>query len=505
MKKIILYIFMFTTCLFANNYDDMFNELEVVTSFIILDGQTKNTIEGARVEINDSSNFSDNKGIVEYKPSEGEILEEEIVNFIITKIGYTKYKGKLKIGENKKRIYLDRDEKNKILEVKKINEDKVVKINKHKKILTSKVRVLALEDGILYLSDKKLRNIRSSRESFFRIKEGNRVLTLDTEKAIYRKNINVIAPEMLVVFNKGDIIKIKEIKKTILPVKKIKPVVEKPIANPVKTSKIVKEITNDYLISEIVKPLEDGSAFQITTKVSYFEMEEDEDKGNFVKYKSSNGEVGKLDSEFVDSLRREISPNELLDDYYYIRSNTYIKLKKNYVERVKKIMDELAVEDRKYVTLNSNWNEERDNKYIAICNKNKVENNLMNNLYRMSYKNTKKYNDFFSKLDKAIHGRLEYQVKLSDESSPVFAFNLVEGGNYYSGISSTKGRPQYMDREYLKKLNYNKYSGTDLFGIAIDKDNVYYFFDNTVANIEISFLRKNVEGKIIKSDYKLVR
>lgn len=505
MKKIILCIFIFTTCLFANNYDDMFNELEGITSFIILDGQTKNTVEGARVEINDFSNFSDNKGIVEYKLSENEILEEEIVNFKITKTGYTKYKGKLKVGENKKRIYLDRDEKNKILEVKKINEDKGVKINKHKKTLTSKVRILALEDGTLYLSDKKLRNIKSSRESFFRIKEGNRVLTLDTKKAIYRKNINVIAPEMLVVFNKGDIIKLKEIKKTILQVEKIKPVVKKPIASPVKIEKIVKKITNEYLISEIVKPLEDGSAFQITTKVSYFEMEEDEDRGNFVKYKSSDGKVGELNNRFVNSLRNQINPNELLDDYYYITSISKIKLKKEYIEMVKKNMDKLAKENKKYVTLNSGWNEERDNKYIGICTEKKVENNLMNDLYRMSYTSTKKYSDFFNRLDDAIRGRLEYQIKLSNKIGPIFAFNLIEGERYNSGISSTKGRPQYVGREYLKKLNYYTHNGTDLFGLIVDKNNAYYFFDNTVANIEISFLRKNTEEKIIKSDYKLVR
>ena len=106
MKKIILYIFIFTTCLFANNYDDMFNELEGTTSFIILDAKTKNTIEGAKIKINDITNFSDDKGVVEYKPSEDEVLEEGIIKFIISKKGYTKYCGEFKAGEDKKEFTL---------------------------------------------------------------------------------------------------------------------------------------------------------------------------------------------------------------------------------------------------------------------------------------------------------------------------------------------------------------------------------------------------------------
>lgn len=509
MKKIILCIFLFTTCLFANNYDDMFNELEGVTSFIILDAQTKNTIEGAKIEISDLSNFSNAKGITEYKASEDEILEEQTLNFNITKSGYIKYQGKVKVGEVKKRIYLEKDNINKTFKKQKVYENKVVSkdevVNKNKKILTSKVRILALEDGTIYLSDKKLRNIRSSRESFFRIKEGNRVLTLDTKKAVYRKNINITAPEMLVVFNEGDIIKIKEAKKTVLPVKKIEPVVKVAITNPVKTEKKIKEITNDYLISEIVKPLEDGNAFEITTKVSYFEMEEDEDKGNFVIYKTPEGKTGNMDEESIRRSKRNIGNNELLDDYYYITSTFQIRLKKEYIEKVMELFKEISIENQEYLSANANWNTESKGQYILISNKSNINDDIIKKLYRVSYKKTKKYNKFFNNLDQAIKRQREYRIRLFDKNSSIVVFNMkINGYQSHNSVKTNLGNKEIFSGyssmgRYLDRLNYN------LLGSLYTEDNEYYFLENTVATIDVKILKKNDGRKIIKSDYKLVR
>lgn len=497
---------MLTTCLFANNYDDMFNELEGVTSFIILDAQTKNVIEGAKIEINDFSSFSDNKGVVEYKPSEDEILEEKIVNFNITKSGYKTYKDKLKIGEGKKRIYLDRDRKNKILEAQKISENKTIKIKENKKIFTSKVRILTLEDGTLYLSDKKLRSIKSSRESFFRIKEGNRVLTLDTKKAVYRKNINVIAPEMLVVFNKRDIIKIKKVEKINIPIKKIEPVIQKPVADPVKKQVKIKEITNDYLISEIVKPLEDGSAFEITTKVSYFEMEEDEDKGEFVILKAANGDREKMKKDLIRKSRNKIGHNELLDDYYYIISTFQVGLKKEYTKKVEKILDKLSIESQEYLSANAKWNTVENVMYMIISSKDRInDDNIIDKLYRISYKNTNKYSKFFKQLNAAIKREREYKIKLYDNNSPRVVFNMsIYGNRYYDNVTTDLKNNEISSKclsmgKYLDRLNYN------LLDSLYTEDNEYYFLENTVATVDVEFLKKNDGRKIIKSDYKLVR
>ncbi|WP_372715144.1 hypothetical protein, partial [Ilyobacter sp.] len=244
MKKIILYFFIFSTCLFADNYDDMFNELEGVTSIVILDSENKEVIEGAKVQINNLNNFSDDKGTALYHPTQEELTKESIIPLIIKKGSYLTYQGNFRSGIEKKVVYLERDKKMPVENIGKTENVKEINSSEKKKILSSKVKIRSSDSGILYLGDKKLRDIDGGRESFFRIREGLITLTLDTEKFIYRKEIKVVAPEILITFTNEDIIKIKE-----LPV--AKPIEKVAIIKPVKKTQensvdIPEEITNEY-------------------------------------------------------------------------------------------------------------------------------------------------------------------------------------------------------------------------------------------------------------------
>lgn len=509
MKKIILYFFMLATCLFADNYDDMFNELEGITSIVILDSETREVIEGAKVQINGLSNFSNNQGIVEYKPSEEELAKGKIALLTIEKGSYLTYQGNFRVGTEKQTVYLEKDVEIPLKKIEKAEDAENIKAPKKDKVLSSKVRVVALDDGVLYLADKKLRGIRAGRESFFRIKEGLRTLTLDTEKAIYRKDIKVVAPEMLVVFNKADIIKVKEA----AVVKPVKAPAVKEVVNKVpKKEKIVKsleipeEITNEYLIAEIIGPLEDGSAFNITINSTYFEMKEDENKGEFVTFKLPDGKEGKMKGEYVRPARRIIGNNKLLDDYYYVVTNLEVEFKEGYLNKVEAILNKIAIEKQEYISTNSKWNTEDDGIYIALSSAKRIENDeILNKLYRISYGKTKNYREFFEKLDNTISREREYQIRLFDKNSPTVVFNMALKGyqSSYSvetnlGSNEISSRCSSMGR-YLDRLDYS------LLGSLYKESNEYYFLNNSIASMNIHLLKENDGRKIIRSDYKKVR
>ena len=504
MKKIILYFFIFTTCLFADNYDDMFNELEGVTSIVILDSRNKEVIEGAKVQMNDLSNFSDDKGITHYKPSEEELIDEKIIPLLIKKGNYLTYQGNFRVGTDKKIVYL---EKNIQISVENTQEKK---FHEKKKMLSSKVRVRSSNNGVLYLGDKKLRNINGGRESFFRIKEGLRTLTLDTEKFIYRKEIKIVAPEMLVTFTKGDIIKVKEIPeakplKEVVVVRPVKKVENKTPIKKINPVDIPENITNEYLIKEIIIPLEDGKAFNITTNSNYFEMEEDENKGEFVIYKAANGETGKINKNLIRRARRKIGKNELLDDYYYIIADLEIKFNEEYINKVNKILDKIAIEKKEYISTNSNWNSENDGKYIAFSSSERInDDDILNKLYRISYKKTKQYSDFFEKLNSTIRKKREYQIRLYDKSSPTVVFNMIVNGyNRYNPVNTNLGNKEISSKyssmgRYIDRLSYT------LLGALYWEANKYYFLNDSISKIDVHLLKKNDGRKIIKSDYKKV-
>lgn len=508
MKKIILCFFIFTTCLFANNYDDMFNELEGITSIVIIDSGNKEVIEGAKVQINGLNNFSNDQGIVKYKPSEDELMDENTASLTIKKKNYLTYQGDLRIGSKEKIVYLEKNIDIPAKKISKYENTKNIKKFKDKKILSFKVRVMALDDGIIYLADKKLRGIKAGKESFFRIKEGHRILTLDTEKAIYRKDITVVAPEMLVVFTKADIVKLKE--KPIKAPERVKKVVIKvpKKEKEIKTLEVPKNITNEYLIAEIINPLEDGRAFNITTSSTYLEMEEDEDKGEFVIYKTANGSTGKMAKDLIRSARNKIGKNELLDDYYYIIANLEVKFDKDYLKKVDNILDKIAVEKKEYISIKSNWNTEKDGKYIAFSSTKRINNDdILNKLYRISYKKTKQYSDFFEKLNNAIRKKREYQIRLFDKTSPTIVFNMTIDGYYYyysDPVNTDFGNKEIYSKyssmgRYLDNLN------SSLLDSLYNKRNEYYFLNNSVAKMTVHLLKENDGRAIIKSDYKKVR
>ncbi len=512
MKKIILYFFIITICLFADNYDDMFSELEGITSIVILDSDNKEAIEGAKVQVNNLKSFSDGKGIAKYKPSEEELAKGKIALLTIEKGSYLTYQGNFRVGTEKKIVYLEKDVEIPVKKIEKAEDTGNIKALKKDKVLSSKVRVVALDDGVLYLADKKLRSIRAGRESFFRIKEGLRTLTLDTEKAIYRKDIKVVAPEMLVVFNKVDIIKVKEA----AVVKPVKAPAVKEVVNKVpKKEKIVKsleipeEITNEYLIAEIIGPLEDGSAFNITTNSTYFEMKEDENKGEFVTFKLSDGKEGKMKGEYVRPARRIIGNNKLLDDYYYVVTNLEVEFKEDYLNKVEAILNKIAIEKQEYISTNSKWNTEDDGIYIALSSAKRIENDeILNKLYRISYKNTITYSDFFRKLDNTISREREYQIKLFDKKEPTTVFNMMIDGYHpyqsYDSVNTNLGNKEISSKyssmgRYLGKLDYS------LLGSLYKESNEYYFLNNSIAKMSVHLLKENDGRKIIRSDCKKVK
>jgi hypothetical protein len=480
----------------------MFNELEGVTSIVILDSENKEVIEGAKVQINNLSNFSDDKGTALYHPTQEELTKESIIPLIIKKGSYLTYQGNFRSGIEKKVVYLERDKKMPVENIGKTENVKEINSSEKKKILSSKVKIRSSDSGILYLGDKKLRDIDGGRESFFRIREGIITLTLDTEKFIYRKEIKVVAPEILITFTNEDIIKIKE-----LPV--AKPIEKVAIIKPVKKTQensvdIPEEITNEYLIEKIIGPIESGKAFIITTNSNCFEMEEDEDKGAFVSYKDDNGNTGKMNKDFIRNTRNKIGKNELLDNYYYIIADLEIRFDEDYLNEVNKILDKIAIEKKEYISTNSNWSTENDGKYIAFSSSKRIDNDkILDKLYRISYKNTKQYSDFFEKLNSTIRKKREYQIRLYDNNSPTVVFNMKINGNHYYNINTTLGNKEISSNyssmgSYLDGLSYT------LLGSLYNQYNNYYFLNGSIAKINVHFLKENDGRKIIKSEYKKV-
>ncbi len=519
MKRILILFILIFNFVFPNNSKELFDELEGNTNIYIFGQESKGPIEGCNVNINKISFFSDSSGRVNYSLEDVGLLEKDIVEVRIKKDGYKEYKGKIRVGDKERYIYLS---KKRIL-TKSLDSSASEMIPKTSVVRVVKVWVQTPEDGILFIDGKRFKNLKVEQDNYFRVKEGIKTFTFDSKTKIYKKQVLLKPKEARIIFTEKDIVKRKAEKKEpqITQEKKEvyqkKAVVEKKESSSSKVEKKkitrIPKITNKYLIETIVKPLEDKSAFNISTDFISYKMIEDEDRGDFVRYENSQGERGELSRKEVNTLRYKLKTSELLDDYRYIKVYFNSSLKKSYVKKAQEVLKRISKEEESYVSIDSNWSNEGDCKYIALSSFERIQNNkILDEVYRISYKNTKRYKEFFDRLDEVIKKENEFKVSLSSKDIPLEVFNLEIGGYYSNDVSrnldrnvSTNLGKKEIKSSYLSEGRYIDCGGYLLLKNVLKENNKYYFLRDSSSRIEI-FLIRRYDGKdIVDSDFKRVR
>lgn len=508
MKNIVFIFLVSTLILFADQSDKLLKDLEGITLIQIKGGNYKD-LEGAIVRINGIDYFTNSEGETEYRADLRELNENKVIKFYVGKKGYIKYQGKFKAGQVNKLVYLQQEELNskKIKNTPQKNEGSLLS----QKSLRSNVKVVVSEKGTLYLGEKKLRVIRPGEEAIFRISEGAKVLTLYTDKGIYRKDVEIIYPKTLVDFKGNELIKLKSQLSKENKAKKALTPQRQTIENSDKVEKIdqLDKSTTEHLISEIIKPLENGSAFEIYTQYECYEMEEDKTKKNHVSWIDSEGDKWKMYKGYVENAKRNIGSNELLDDYYYIIVTSNFKLKKSYLKKVDDLFKQLSSEERKYVKINKMWNKEKVGRYVVFSSEKGIQKNKsFDKVYKLSYETVKEYSDFFKKLEEVLNQEKKLEVSLYDKKRPLTTFNLYlksyNNQNSDEYISTNLNKDKELLSKYTSKGRYLDTMETSLLRGIYKNENTLCFLKGDSSAVNIHLIRRNDGIKISKSSYKWV-